>query len=50
MFQHSRETLIASITDAIHELSEEQLRYIHGICWRFVRKSVKGKRTKDADR
>lgn len=50
MFQHTRETLIASITDAIHELTEEQLRYIHGICWRFVRKSAKGKRSQGNDR
>lgn len=49
MFQHTRETLIVSITDAIHELTEEQLKYIHGICWRFVRRNMQ-RRTAEAER
>lgn len=40
MYQHTRETLIVSITDATHDLTEEQLKYIHGICWRLILKNI----------
>lgn len=48
MYPHTRETLTVSIADAIHDLTEEQLKYIHGICWRLILKNIQ-RRTATAE-